>query len=94
MMPPTFPISHNSPESTSTAADRADFANLAHRAAVFGQVLGAIEGTRNGWLAAGVDRCVAGAADGELGECVVLDVDGVYRLALGAGLEFAGLEVK
>lgn len=93
-MQPTFPISHNSPESTSAAANSADVAHLAHRAAVLGQVLGAVEGTRNGWLASGVDGCVAGAADGEFGECVVLDVDGVYGLALGAGLELAGLDTS
>lgn len=34
---------------------------------------------------------MAGAADGELGERVELDVDGVGGLALGDGLELAGL---
>ena len=32
--------------------------------------------------------------DGELGEGVEFDVDGVCGLALGDGLEFAGLEVE
>ena len=34
---------------------------------------------------------MAGAADGEFSESVVLDVDGVCGLALGDGFEFAGL---
>jgi hypothetical protein len=34
---------------------------------------------------------VAGTADGELGERVELDVNGVCGLALGDGFEFSGL---
>lgn len=82
---------HNSPEPTATTANSADVTDLAHCAAVLGQVLGAIEGAGNGGLAAGVDGSVAGAADGEFGEGVVFDVDGVCGLALGDGFEFAGL---
>jgi hypothetical protein len=36
---------------------------------------------------------VAGTADGELGEGVEFDVDGVCGLSFGDGLEFAGLEL-
>jgi len=35
---------------------------------------------------------VARAADGEFGESVELDVDGISGLALSDGLEFAGLK--
>ena len=84
---------HNSPEAASAASNSADVADLAHGAAVLGVILRAVEGTRDGGFAAGVDGSVAGAADGELGESVELDVDGVCGLALGDGLEFAGLEV-
>ena len=84
---------HNSPETTATTSNSADVANLAHGAAVLGVVLRAVEGTRDGGFAAGVDGCVAGAADGELIEGVEFDVDGVCGLALGHGLEFAGLNI-
>ena len=84
---------HNSPKPTSTTSNSANVADLAHGAAVLGVVLRAVEGTRDGGFAAGVDGGVAGAADGELGESVEFDVDGVCGLALGDGLEFAGLEV-
>ena len=84
---------HNSPETASATSNSADVADLAHSAAVLGVVLRAVEGTRDGGFAAGVDRSVASAADGELGESVEFDVDGVCGLALGDGLEFAGLEM-
>ena len=84
---------HNSPETASAASNSTDVADLAHGAAVLGVILRAVEGTRDGGFAAGVDGGVAGAADGELGEGVEFDVDGVCGLALGDGLEFAGLEV-
>ena len=85
---------HNSPEATSAASDSADVADLAHGAAVLGVVLRAVEGTRDGGLATGIDGSVAGAADGELGESVEFDVDDVCWLALGNGFEFAGLEME
>lgn len=56
-------------------------------------VLRAVEWTRDSGFAAGVDRGVAGAANGEFGESVEFDVDGVCGLALGDGFEFAGLYV-
>jgi len=52
-----------------------------------------VEGTGHGWLAAGIDGCVAGTTDGELSERVELDVNCVSGLALGDCLEFAGLNV-
>ena len=88
----TSPL-HDRPETTAATADSADVADLAHRTTVLGMVLSAIEGTRDGGFAAGVDRCVSSATDGEFGESVEFDVDGVCGLALGDGLEFAGLEV-
>jgi len=56
--------------------------------------LRAVERTRNRGLGARVDGRVAGAANGELGESVEFDIDGVCGLAFGDGLEFAGLEVQ
>ena len=84
---------HNSPKPASAATNSADVADLANGAAVLGVVLRAIEGTRDGGFAAGVDGGVAGAANGELGESVEFDVDGVCGLAFGDGLEFAGLRL-
>jgi hypothetical protein len=82
---------HHSPESTSATTHSANVTDLAHRAAVLGEVLRAVERTRDGGFAARIDGRVAGTADGELGEGVEFDVDGVRGLALGDGLEFAGL---
>jgi hypothetical protein len=83
--------SHNSPKPTPSTTNSADITDLAYRSAVLSKVLRAIEGTRHSGFAAGVNGRVAGAADGELGESVELDVDGVCGLALGDGFEFAGL---
>lgn len=86
-------LSHNSSETTAATSNSANVADLAHCAAVLGQVLRAVEGTRDGGFAAGVDGSVAGTADGELSEGVEFNVDGVCGLALGDSLELAGLEV-
>jgi hypothetical protein len=85
------PNSHHSPKPTTSTTNSADITDLAHRSAVLGEVLRAVEGARHSGFAARVNGRVAGAADGELGESVELDVDGVCGLALGDGFEFAGL---
>jgi hypothetical protein len=85
------PISHHSPKPTPSTTNSADITDLAYRSAVLGEVLRAIEGTRHSGFAARVNGRVAGAADGELGERVKFDVDGVCGLALGDSFEFAGL---
>lgn len=83
---------HDNPVAASASANSADVADLADRATVLGQVLRAVKRTGDGGLTAGVDGGVAGAANGEFGKSVELDVDCVCGLALGDGFEFAGLE--
>ena len=89
-----FPVflSDNHSVTASASTDSAHLADLADRAAVLSQVLRAVEGTGDGWLATGVDGSVTGAANCKLSERVELDVDCVGGLALGNCLEFAGLE--
>lgn len=84
--------SNNNSVTASTTTNSADVADLADSTAVLGQVLRAIEGTGDGWLAAWVNGRVTRAANGEIGESVELDVNGISGLALSDGLEFAGLE--
>lgn len=84
--------SNDNPVTASTTANSADIADLADSTAVLGQVLRAVEGTGDGWLTTWVDGRVTRAANGEFGESVELDVDGVSGLALSNGLEFAGLK--
>lgn len=91
IMFPVF-LSDNHSVTASASTDSAHLADLADRAAVLSQVLRAVEGTGDGWLATGVDGSVTGAANCKLSERVELDVDGVCGLAFGDGFKFAGLE--
>lgn len=68
----------------------ADVANNAQAALVLGVVLGPVE---RALLVGGaaVDRCMAGGADLELCELVILDLYRIMRVALALSLGFPGL---